>query len=1015
MRKITKLLTLALAAMMIIGMIPFAASAAFEDVSYDDEALYEAVELLSTLGVAKGTSETKFSPEENVTRQQMAAFVYRLMKAGRSSEGGVNTTPFTDLEDSTFFNMISWASNAGVIKGTSATTFNPKGGITLQDAYVMLVRALGYENDGPLSYPFGYTDKAEELGLDENIASDVDYTTTLNRGQVAILLANAFYADMNETTVEYEWVTNGQTDAYVPVETTETIAHKIFGVEEETFVVLGTTHYGIDNVTATYDELNDVELITGTRYDNDGNVIATGVDFELEELGLDGDADEYFLAELTLFVKKDAKDVADDEVIAAKSNLVKKTITAADVKIATSTKTDKEYYVGGVKKADGDKVMTGIVEFGGISAYLDYDQAPYSYKKDYAAEDGIKFIDLETGSYDEDNATFAFVDTGISFQGAYVQSNNGSYDNLTVEFEEEFPLIYNEGLYEADVYDSNGDGYVDYLFIKDYTFVEIVDKKNKPFKGLQNFNSADYYSIYTEDATVEGDYKSGDFVLAYVNDGAKYVKVAETIAPIEAMVSARSSSDDSKTVTFKSGEVVEFVGAADKYINYINAPSYADFKAGKTYKAYIKGDVLLHKDGVSSGDFDADANYAIVLPYDEDPVTKYVVSGEGAEKITDERIVYSATGVVNGEFVTYFYVNAVIDGAVKAVQLADYANTFVSYDGAYELLEEIDNQKITDKEVAETVMYNDFLNKFSTYTVDSDGAYTFTAIDFAGADEAATIFADKDEEGAVYLAAASASIKNFTGSIYNVTGIEGISKFTLKDYSKLIIKTVDDEGEDVYTVYTAKTLPDFAETTFTNVMSVFVNNTASSYENLGILYAEIDEFKSDVTYDYRIVISAKTIADDEGKEKNIYTVLNITNAATAGDIETVKGLAAPANGKFVLMNEEGKIAEEVSFGSTYVEDKMFKATFNGGYEEANKFLEIGDGNTYVITDDTTFLYYTSPSVYQMADDDILTVEDNSYEGLEEAASFTLYIVADEIDDKNTDDTIKTVKSIIVTK
>ena len=51
----------------------------------------------------------------------------------------------------------------------------------------------------------------------------------------------------------------------------------------------------------------------------------------------------------------------------------------------------------------------------------------------------------------------------------------------------------------------------------------------------------------------------------------------------------------------------------------------------------------------------------------------------------------------------------------------------------------------------------------------------------------------------------------------------------------------------------------------------------------------------------------------------------------------------------------------------------------------------------------------------MADDDILTVEDNSYEGLEEAASFTLYIVADEIDDKNTDDSIKTVKSIVVTK
>ena len=94
---------------------------------------------------------------------------------------------------------------------------------------------------------------------------------------------------------------------------------------------------------------------------------------------------------------------------------------------------------------------------------------------------------------------------------------------------------------------------------------------------------------------------------------------------------------------------------------------------------------------------------------------------------------------------------------------------------------------------------------------------------------------------------------------------------------------------------------------------------------------------------------------------------------------------------------------------------MFDATFNGGYDEANKFLEIGDGNTYVNSDDTTFLFYTSPSVYEMADDDILTVEDNSYEGLEEAASFTLYIVADEIDDKNTDDSIKTVKTIVVTK
>ena len=63
MRKITKLLTLALAALMIMGAMPV--SAAFTDVSVENEALYEAVELLSTLGVAKGTTDTTFGKFQN--------------------------------------------------------------------------------------------------------------------------------------------------------------------------------------------------------------------------------------------------------------------------------------------------------------------------------------------------------------------------------------------------------------------------------------------------------------------------------------------------------------------------------------------------------------------------------------------------------------------------------------------------------------------------------------------------------------------------------------------------------------------------------------------------------------------------------------------------------------------------------------------------------------------------------------------------------------------------------------
>ncbi len=1032
MRKITKLLTLALAAMMIIGMIPFAASAAFEDVSMDDEALYEAVELLSTLGVAKGTSETTFGTTENVTRQQMAAFVYRLMKAGRSSEGGVNTTPFTDLEDSTYFNMISWASNAGIIKGTSATTFNPKGGITLQDGYVMLVRALGYENDGPLSYPHGYVDKAEEIGLDENIPSTVDYTATLTRGQVAILLANAFYADMNETVVDYEWIENpgNGSDAYAPVEKTETIAHKIFGVEEETFEVVSTAHYTLDG-TVTYDELNDVDTIVGYRFDEDGKALDSGAlfAFEMDDLGLDGSSDDYFLAELTLFVKKDAKgDLKKDEVIAAKSNLVKKTITAEDVVIETSTKTDKEYYVGGVKDAEADKVMTGIVSFGGLKAYLDYDQAPYSYKKEYKDTDAIKFIDLKGGDYDEDgNTTFAYTDLGVSYKGEYAKAGtNGSYDNLTNVFATAYPTIYNEGLYEADVYDSNGDGYADYLFLKNYIFTQIIDKKNKDFDDLKVED--DHYYIYTEEATVEGEYESEDFVLAYVNAAAKYVKVAEVVTPIEAMVSRKSADATDATATtqvvaFKSGEEVEFVGAADKYVGFglgkTQIPAYANLKAGKTYQAYIKGDVLLYTDAVASGNYDANADYAIVLPYDEEDTSYKIWNGSAFENndANDPRIVYSATGVVDGEFVTYYYVNVVVDGTKKAVKLADYANTHVSYDttNGYKMNADLDSQKITEKEIAETVLYNDFLNTFSTYTINSDGAYTFTALDF---ENTAADFASSDEEISAFVNVASSKISNFTGSIYNISGIAEFSKFTMKDYSKLIIKTEDDDGEDVYTVYTTENLPDFAETTFTNVMAIFVNNPKSSYENLGILYAEIDEFGSKVENDYRIVVGLNTIVDEDNKELKVVTLLNVKDGTKVSDVEFAKGSNFVATSNFVVMNDAGEAVNDgYAVGTTYAENEMFRATFDNkaNYEVANRFLEFnGDANTYVITDDTTFLFYTSTSTYEMAEDDILDLEDNPYEELEDATSLKLHIVAEDSDDKD-QPTIKFVKTVIVTE
>jgi hypothetical protein len=81
MKNFKKFLTLVLAVMMVVSSVAFSTSAAttkFEDVDAKNETLVKAVDLLSYMGVAKGTSETTFGADELVTRQQFALFIYRL-------------------------------------------------------------------------------------------------------------------------------------------------------------------------------------------------------------------------------------------------------------------------------------------------------------------------------------------------------------------------------------------------------------------------------------------------------------------------------------------------------------------------------------------------------------------------------------------------------------------------------------------------------------------------------------------------------------------------------------------------------------------------------------------------------------------------------------------------------------------------------------------------------------------------------------------------------------------------
>ncbi len=172
-------------------------TAAFNDIDEANHTLNKAVSVLSEHGIANGVSETSFEPDSDLTRGQMATFITRILNNGTIPEDTFENN-FSDISDPTYNNAISWANNKGILKGVTDTKFEPDGKILLQDAYAMLCRALGYEDSASLEYPTGYISTAEKIGLNKNLDKNVTYETPLTRGNAAILLYNALYADTVE-------------------------------------------------------------------------------------------------------------------------------------------------------------------------------------------------------------------------------------------------------------------------------------------------------------------------------------------------------------------------------------------------------------------------------------------------------------------------------------------------------------------------------------------------------------------------------------------------------------------------------------------------------------------------------------------------------------------------------------------------------------------------------------------------------------------------------------------------
>ena len=134
----------------------------FTDVRESDW-FYEDVAFAYENGLFAGTSDTTFSPNASMTRAMLVTVLYRL--EGQPAVNG--RSGFSDVQYNGYYeDAVTWAADNGIVNGTSTTTFSPNVNVTREQMAAILYRYAQYKkyNTAASSSLNGFTDQASVSG-----------------------------------------------------------------------------------------------------------------------------------------------------------------------------------------------------------------------------------------------------------------------------------------------------------------------------------------------------------------------------------------------------------------------------------------------------------------------------------------------------------------------------------------------------------------------------------------------------------------------------------------------------------------------------------------------------------------------------------------------------------------------------------------------------------------------------------------------------------------------------------
>ena len=741
MRNLKRTLSLALASVMLVGMMSVGASAvnASDFTDADEIVNKDAVSTMTALGIINGKEDgSYFDPTGTVTRAEMAKMLCVAINGGVDPVLGVKDTPtFTDIKGHWAESYIEYCAANGIIAGRGNNKFDPTGTVSATEAAKMLLGVLGYnaEKSGLVGNDWAINTNvlANQNGLYKNL-SNLNANTLLTRDNAAQMIYNALDANMVELNAAGNYTTS---------------QYSYTGTES---VVTGTERVWVVKIKDS--SVNDaVKALDGSVYNSRQDAIDTLDAANGSKL----DSSKYTLEQKTqnVYGENTVTKYADETMGHKYLSL----ITDGDAVLTDVEKDSKGTYTlymnGITTKGQYTKVEGDYSNLIGQKVEVLYKDSENVYGV-YASTDSSLIVESTAGKV----GTLSNNEVKIDGTTYKVDSNVTTTALYTGKLIDGLNVGGNKAA-AVKAYDNDDNGKIDTVVYVPFTAAKVT------YVGEKSFNTdVAGTNIKFEDVNAYDDMAKNDYVIK--SDAANTVDDTDTYVLAETV--------EGKIEATKS----DSVRIDGTWYNYVTTTPDKDLALDSTVKAAVLNGYIVKSEVVTSSHELQD--YAVVVKTDTDingPQAKLLFADGTTKVVTTDKKYTDTMGLVTYEVKKGEYVltEAVTDSADKAGFDKIVTGKYVNNSGKGK----IGGESIADDAV---IFVKDSAGKFSTMAGSDFAKYSTTSV----VDQNITAYANKDNSTG-YNSIVLAYVE-LTGTVNSITSNYGY-------VTSAVSTTKNDDGETV--------------------------------------------------------------------------------------------------------------------------------------------------------------------------------------------------------------------------